>query len=198
MSRSTARIWPIAVGGAVAGALNATLCFLAWPVEVLAFEWHIIPAGSLHGCVLAVIPACAFIFVRRRHVYVQLICALPVGWISSSLSWSAIAFSLEYERSGTLSLSGDFPSPLTGWIEVFGAVSFLYYLTLFLLRSWPHRLIVAVVSSSISGVLGSLWFWIAVEPWYYAALHGVIWGALVGVGSSCAFPRPSATNTNVS
>jgi hypothetical protein len=33
-------------------------------------------------------------------------------------------------------------------------------------------------------MLGSLWWWIEFQPWYFAAIHGSVWGLLVGWATS--------------
>jgi hypothetical protein len=46
-------IW-IGITGGIGGAVNALLCYLSFPVPVkaLGFQWHLIPAGMLHGSIL--------------------------------------------------------------------------------------------------------------------------------------------------
>jgi hypothetical protein len=39
---------------------------------------------------------------------------------------------------------------------------------------------VAIGCGLASGILGSLWWWISWKRWWFALLHGAIWGACVG------------------
>ena len=40
-----------------------------------------------------------------------------------------------------------------------------------------------VMYAAAAGFLGSVWWWTEVGPWYFSAIHGAIWGALVGVAA---------------
>jgi hypothetical protein len=54
-----AKIARVALLAAAAGATNAWLCFAGIPVPVEddpAIKWHVIPAGALHGGILALWP----------------------------------------------------------------------------------------------------------------------------------------------
>lgn len=65
----------------------------------------------------------------------------------------------------------------------FGLVGVVYFLLLGACR-WlsAKSLSVHALMGSLSGTLGSLYWWIAWGPWYFSVLHGTIWGSLVGFG----------------
>jgi hypothetical protein len=73
----------------------------------------------------------------------------------------------------------------------FGGVSVIYFTLLSVLghrRGW----LLQTVCGVSAGVLGSAWFWSEFEPWYFATIHGTIWGLLVGAGVQRAsyFTKP--------
>src|SRR5260370_7243034 len=51
----TSGLLGIALLGAVGGAINASLCYAEFPVAAGGehFKWHVIPAGAMHGPMLA-------------------------------------------------------------------------------------------------------------------------------------------------
>ena len=51
-------------------------------------------------------------------------------------------------------------------------------------RRLPADVLEIMAAATSAGVLGSLWFWIEYESWYFSLIHGVIWGCAVGLGLS--------------
>jgi hypothetical protein len=174
--------------GAVAGAINAWLCYARVPAAVGEnpdFAWHLIPAGAVHGAVLAV---CAFGLAARlskRSLGVRLAAALPLAWIAGFASWIPLnrsAFDQPWLRSLTWPFHSAWNDTLVAPLTSFGLVALVYYLALVLLRGKPRSLATHMLCASAAGALGSLWWWILFEPWYFSLLHGAIWGACVGAG----------------
>lgn len=182
--------------GAIGGGANAWLCYAQIPVAVgtssadisngAAFKWHVVPAGAFHGAALALIPALAVFLLRGRTLAANLVAAPLVGWLSGYLSWIPLgrsAFDWSWGKAVTYSFHESAVQALWIPLPYFGLVGLLYFLALQVtFRKHPGRsLVVALVVAS--GVLGSLWWWIAWKPWYFAVLHGTIWGVAVGWGS---------------
>ena len=202
------KIFIPALLGGIGGALNAFLCYAKIPVKVdNDFEWHIILAGGCHGALLVLIPVSLAIFCSSRKAWVRW-AVLPVsGNLTGWLSFIPLCYSLNYVYGNRPSL---LPSLVeAGVIEniklknfwwpfaesesvidalwlpfvYFGFVGLYYVFGLAVLqlldsRSLRRHLLFAVVS----GILGSLWWWLLFKPWYLSLLHGMIWGVLTGFG----------------
>lgn len=187
----------LAVGslGMCAGATNAWLCLVRLPVPVnddLHFNWLIVPGGAIHGAVLAMIPLGAALAVGRWSSAIRTLLAAPVvGWVAGYVSWIPL-HRWAFEQSWRHSLL--WPSgPAAAWTPFvyFGLVSAFLFV---LLSSFgaAGRTRRQVAFGVIAGILGALWFWGAFKPWYFAVIHGVVWGVAVGMGLPSQAPlRPS-------
>ena len=177
--------------GGVGGATNAWLCYANLPVPAGygSFEWHIIPAGAMHGASLAMIAVGATRLLWDRSVLIRWLGLPVVGWVSGWLSYIPIGLSVGTERHWFNVLFWPFVNhpqvgeSLLGLWEYFGFVGAVYYALLNLWRRLTERrLPLHLVMGSLSGCLGSLWCWVSFKPWYFSFLHGAIWGSLVGFG----------------
>jgi hypothetical protein len=65
----------------------------------------------------------------------------------------------------------------------FGLVVIIYSLTPFVTARGHGSLLAEAARWSLSGVLGSLWFWMFWDRWQFSVLHGSIWGCSVGLGA---------------
>jgi hypothetical protein len=172
------------------GAVNASLVLAGIPVSLenkyLVFEWHLIPAGFLHGAILAL---CAWLGTRissKNKIMQWAVCA-AVGYLAGWLS--GIPLTLSISDTPRLSMLW-WPLDQTHTYEIFltpylhfGLVSSLYYFFLVILdfrskKTLPHFL----VAAAVSGALGSLYWWLSLGPWYNCLIHGAIWGAGAGFG----------------
>jgi hypothetical protein len=168
--------------------VNAWLCFVELPVAVdgnPVFHWHVIPAGAAHGAILAASTFGMAETVKNRGVVVRLALAAPLAWLAGYGSWVPLNRSV-FGESWPESVVWPFENvSLKTFYEpfsVFGLVALLYYLCLCFRRNrngLGTHLLIAVAS----GILGSLWWWIAVQPWVLSLVHGTIWGLLVGFGA---------------
>ena len=168
----------------------------------MAVHWHIIPAGVLHGMLLAVIGVGTASLLRKRPVFLRWLVLPLVGWVAGWLSWVPVQISLNLGSSnlevllnlGFIWAALVWPLSSTGpamerlllpWF-VFGLVSLLYCGVLALgPRSFSSRsLPLCILLGVLSGSLGCLLFWVALPgvPKYLSPLHGTIWGSLVGFG----------------
>ncbi len=192
------RLGIVGLLGALGGAINAWLCYAKLPAPVgtslVAFSWHVIPAGAVHGALLAMIPVAFAQGLRRRGWPLRWAAVPVIGWLCGWLPFIPINMSLDASsplRAGVPSLMQALFWPfrsepaeaLVGLWQFFGAVGMLYYagLNLFGVLAKPGvrpHLALAIAS----GVLGSFWWWKEMAPWYFSVLHGTIWGALVGYG----------------
>jgi len=186
--------------GGVGGAINAWLCYANLPVAFgdgkgpAGFSWHIIPLGCAHGALLALTAVGLALLFSKGNLLVR--CAgLPIsGWLSGWFSLIPIHLYLAVKEFGVSPrrLFAALIWPLNGsheaappWMPFlyFGFVGLAYYFLLNICRQLPaKKLLVHVVMGSASGSLGSLWWWSMWKPWYFSALHGTIWGSLVGFG----------------
>ena len=186
--------------GGLGGMINAALCYACLPVaaggtgstDFKNLSWLIIPAGAMHGAVLAAIPVrLAVLFFERRGVVRWL--GLPLaGWLSGGLSFAPIQLAIflpslrEVNATNVMKVLiyplATFLSPWASFVY-FGAVGFLYYFFLSVCR-WiaVKRLVAHVFMGCVSAWLGSHLVWRIFQPWYFSLIHGAIWGSLVGVG----------------
>jgi len=186
----------VAIAGGIGGLIDATLCYSKWPVPVedaaARFHWHVIPAGFVHGALLAVLAVAAADLGRRLTSPFRWAASLPVAWLAGYLSWipldvSAFDKSLASALVWPLVNADSRLAALWAPLLYFGSVSGLLYLWLSGARAVRPR-IAEVAGASVAGVLGSLWWWLLWKPWYLSVLHGVVWGSLVGLAVS----RPRA------
>jgi hypothetical protein len=184
----------VALGGALGGALNAWLCFAGIPVAVphSDFAWHLIPAGAFHGAVLAAAAHGFGVFLAPRSAGIRLIAALPLAWISGFIAWIPLSISA-FQEPWTKSLLWPFHVAWDGTLldplRYFGFVTLCYYLAFAWIVARKPQLAVHIACASLAGILGSLWWWISIEPWYFSVIHGVIWGTCVGTGAWTAARR---------
>ena len=170
--------------GGIGGAINASLCYLKIPTSVPnsegVFKWHLIPAGACHGALLALVTlAMASLLYERRPLAQWL--GLPIaGYLSGLASWLPLGVSLNFGWSPYREWSLK-----TLWwpYAYFGLVGVGYYFCLVLLKRLTDvRLFLHIGIGILSGILGSLWWWIGWKPWYFSAIQGSIWGTCVGFG----------------
>lgn len=168
--------------GGLGGAINAWMCYANLPPwgAGLRFEWHVIPAGWAHGALLAVLSIGPATLLRARHLPIRLLWIPIGGWLSGWISWIPLSFSTGYLSFDMLN-----PSWETWWwpYYAFGLVGVLYYFFLTICRQLDSKkLLRHVLMGTISGAMGTLWWWISAQPWYFSLIHGTIWGTLVGFG----------------
>jgi hypothetical protein len=179
----------LALCGALGGGLNAWLCYARLPVAVndnTTFAWHVVPAGAVHGGVLALAAFAAGMFLCTRRLWIRLVAAVPLAWVAGFVAWIPLnrsAVEEPWPKSFSWALHDGWGPALLGPLQYFGFVALLYYLAVTFRLARERRLAVHVTGAAAAGILGSLWWWIAIGPWYFSALHGAIWGTLVGVGA---------------
>jgi hypothetical protein len=182
----------VALCGALGGGVNAWLCYARLPVAVSDnpdFAWHLIPAGAVHGGVLAFAAFGAGMLLCTRRLRTRLAVAPPLAWVAGFVAWIPLnrsAFQQPWPESFSWALREGWGPALLGPLQYFGFVALLYYLAVALFLARERRLAVHVSVAAVAGVAGSLWWWITIGPWYFSALHGAIWGTLVGVGAWAA------------
>jgi hypothetical protein len=182
--------------GALAGAVNAWLCYSRLPVpveEYTDFAWHLVPAGAAHGATLALCASLGWNWTRHFAWPKRIAAAVAMGWTAGFLSWQPLRMSID-NRLGWAAWPfdegwlGAFTSPLS----TFGLVVCVYCL---MPAGWTRGVRVGVQSvllASAAGALGSLWWWIGYGPWYFSLLHGTIWGSAVGLASWTSAVRREA------
>ena len=173
---------------AVGGAANAWLCYARLPVPVNddpTFAWHVVPAGAVHGAILATVAHRVGVALRPRSLHMRAAVAMPLGWVAGVLSWIPLnvsVFGASWRDSVTWPLEDGWQGALLTPFQYFGLVALLYYTGVSLGLTRARRLITQITVGSIAGMLGSLWWWVGAKPWYFAIVHGAIWGTLVGIG----------------
>jgi hypothetical protein len=175
--------------GAAGGAINAWLCYAQWPepIKDATFRWHVVPAGAIHGAVLALCSVAAAMVLSRNHLGARLLAAPVIGWVSGYASWIPLNLSTFDEPLGQ-SLAWPFRQEwqraAVGPFWYFGLVAAVHYLCLVSTSpAMRRRLSVQVTCAAAAGTLGSLWWWFAWERWYFSAIHGAIWGVCVGAAA---------------
>ena len=177
-----------ALFGGLGGAINAWLCYAGMPERAMEFSWWIIPAGACHGALLAALT----VYAGARcagggRVLTWVVGAALAGWIAGWLSFIPVQLYIgdEFTWSAIIkSIAWPFPRHAEALYMPycdFGLVTLLWIAFTARLGKYPgrSRLLLAGIGS---GMLGSLWWWIAWEKWYFSLIHGAIWGALVGYG----------------
>ena len=180
----------VAVLGAAGGGINAWLCLARIPVPVHDdpdFNWLVVPGGAVHGAIMAIVPLTAALTLSGWRVGYQVLVAPVVGWIAGYVSWILLHHWV-FDKGWSASLV--WPLQIDGWLGVawapfpyFGAVSAIAYVSLTAGGLGRSRARTAALMT-FAGVLGSFWWWLEFGPWYFAAIHGTIWGVLVGWGIS--------------
>jgi hypothetical protein len=129
-----------------------------------------------------------FMASKWRPIY-RLLLVIPIGWVAGYLSWIPLDRWALDEPWGRSLL---WPFQEEPWFGVtwtpfayFGMVAALFFLCLCIWGRKPSR-VTQVACASGAGVFGSLWFWFEFQPWYFAAIHGTLWGLLVGWGGFLA------------
>ena len=170
--------------GGVGGAINAWLCYAKFPVPIgedPALSWHAIPAGGVHGSLLALVCVGLPVLLENERLLIRLIGVPLVGWCAGFISWIPLNASLGFGWSHYVERGWD----ILWWpFPYFGLVGVVYALLVLLAEEFiaNHRRIAYPIICSVSGVLGSLLWWMGWKPWWFAVLHGAIWGLLVGFG----------------
>jgi hypothetical protein len=179
----------LALCGAIGGAVNAWLCYARLPVSVggdPTFAWHVVPAGAVHGAALAALAFWMGTRYSNSTVLGRLAWALPVAWVAGFGSWIPLNRSA-FDEPWLKSLTWPFHEGLAHGALFpfvhFGLVGLLYYLWLAFGGAKRRSALTHVLAAMGAGALGSLWWWISWEPWYFSVLHGAIWGAWVGMGA---------------
>lgn len=195
--RSTRAGWLVAAGGAAGGAINALLCLLGIPVQIsdgsiLDLQWHIVPAGAVHGAILA---AAAYYGARwwaPRNILLRLGGAIGVGWVGGYLSWNSLRLSLGHGFLTPREVFSDgIVQAILGPLDFFGAVTALLYLVLVVRRPSTRSFWASATVAVTAGVLGSLhvWFDYSHAVWYLSLIHGTIWGLAVAAALSVGTDR---------
>ena len=200
----------IAVFGALGGAINAWLCYAQLPVPIMSeggmlsgpspldFTWTTIPGGAGHGAILALLAVMLATRLARHPLPIRIAASAAAGWVAGWLSWIVLSFGMqiaEWPETLVWPFRQEWWGP---WLQ-FGLVTAIYTAALSLRSGWPGaRLVPHLLCGIVSGVAGSLWWWIMSKPWYFSIIHGTIWGALVGYAAwtceknSHASPTPSS------
>ena len=185
--------------GGLGGALNAWWCYAGFPVSTEDFNAWIIPAGALHGALLALATVFLTALFLSGHRLVQILGIVAVGWLSGWLSYIPLELYIKMQPISfeSNSLWGHIVESVCWLFKgnrgdfyympylCFGLVAVVYYLALGFIRLrniQATSLAFFVAVGCLSGTLGSLWWWILWKPWYFSLLHGVVWGSLVGFG----------------
>jgi hypothetical protein len=165
--------------------------------EDLRFSWHILPAGIVHGGLLALITIGSALVLWKRSLRARWAGIPLVGWIAGWLSSIPIQLyigstslgvgdpGLTWQKAWRVIWPFEF-SLQSVWMPFceFGLVAVVYHIGLLLYRRRsPMGLAAHLLLATLSGILGSLWWWAGWEPWYFSLLHGPIWGSLVGFGA---------------
>lgn len=176
----------VALLGALGGAINAWL-WLPHNQQnpIMHFPWTMVPAGALHGAILALIPGLAALAIPTRQPVSRFLLAPPLGWVAGYLSWIPLDWCASDTPWSDVLLWPFRTSPAlaTAYAPflLFGLVSVIYFLCLSFGGLQKGR-VLHMACGACAGVGGSLWFWMDWGHEYNALIHGTIWGVLVGWG----------------
>jgi hypothetical protein len=180
---------PLRVGlaGALGGATNAWLCHAQIPVFVgVHFKWYVVPAGAIHGAVLAFGAFGVALFLLKQTPLVRIAAAPVVAWTTGYLAWIPLnspAFNEPWLKSLRWPFQETWMTAVFAPFLNFGLVALLYYLFVSFLLARTSSFGRHLLCATAAGVLGSLWWWIYWDYWYLSLLHGVVWGACVGTAA---------------
>ena len=174
----------VSLAGAAAGGLNAWLCYAGLPRPVTVhprFMWHIVPAGVLHGAILAAAACLGALWCRGARWPQRLSKAVAVGWLAGYVSWQPLRISID----ATLAWSAWPFNESWEWLLASPLAHFGFVATIYCLAPSSDRMPGArqLGLTLAAGILGSLWYWTAYEQWYLSPLHGAIWGTAVGLSA---------------
>ncbi len=179
--RLVSLLWRTGLLGGFAGALNAAHCWATLPD--CKFSWHIVPAGAVHGALLALIAALFSALFYERTLAARLAVLPLMGWLAGCVSFGPLNLSLgwHWDMYAFWKKPGEAYWPF----QAFGLVAtaaFLGWAVFKLLRA--RRLLAQLLATIFAGMAGSLWWWLSMEShhWYYSLLHGTVWGSAVGLG----------------
>ncbi|HET7697996.1 MAG TPA: hypothetical protein VFK57_19940 [Vicinamibacterales bacterium] len=174
----------VSAAGAIAGGFNAWLCYAQLPRPVTAcpvFTWEVVPAGALHGGVLAFAGIAGALWAQGAGWPRRVLTAMAAGWLGGYVSWHPLRVTIDSAIG-----SSRWPFDQSwDWMALAPLAHFGLVAAVFCL-AWPsgrpsraHRFAAALAA----GIVGSLWWWISYEQWYLSPLHGAIWGAAVAVAA---------------
>ena len=192
--------------GLLGGAVNAALCYLRWPVPIiipgggfflgssaphpLEFSRTIIPAGAMHGALLAGLAVALAWLLPSRPFALRCAGAVVIGWLVGWMAYVPLDLGIMNEwswKANGMAIRAPWNGSGMEWLmfplRSFGLVASCVVLALDLARRspgtprWEY-----LAAGSLSGSLGSLWWWSQIGMWHFSLLHGAIWGALVGYG----------------
>ena len=177
---------PIFFAG-LGGAINALLCYWNIPPfpDPYEFQWHIIPAGAVHGMILMAAVLLAANFLYSKTLALRFLAVPVVGFVAGVFAYAAIHLSVLELKNWEVVWSPVLDFEKSWWepYSRFGLVSAAYYFFLCVFkRLKDDRLKAHLLIAVGSGIGGSLWWWIAYKPWYDSVIHGMIWGLLAGFG----------------
>jgi hypothetical protein len=182
----------VGLAGGLGGAINAALCYFQLPVPIVVddsvaeFSWHIIPAGAVHGATLAALTFGGAILVTGLGKLRRCGAAVIVGWVAGY--FSAIPLQVSAFDNSLMKViawpfgSGSLFSAVWSPFAWFGGIALLLSSWL-LFRPRKTRALEDTLVISLAAILGSLWWWIEWQRWYFSPLHGAIWGTLVSLGA---------------
>lgn len=197
------RLALIGLFGIIGGAASTWFWYAKLPIPGYGDHvgWSVVPAGAIHGGLLAVfsVGVAATLWESRRLIRWL---GLPLAGFLSS--WFSVIPLQIYNTGPSLGeiawafvwpiqvLFGGlvFGMPLSGLVIPFVwfgfAGSFYYFLLNICRQLTSDRLVIHLLMGSLTGWVSSLcWFaWAEMEfsPWHVHVLHGAIWGSLVGFG----------------
>lgn len=204
-------VWRPTLLGAAGGTINGLLLWLKLPVGIpmgfpvgsdsVDFAPAVIPCGTFHGAALA-----AFAIIAAnlclRHPRLCLPIWLAAGYLAGWISWAPWHFSeygdllkaLTWPFSDSHPAGGHPAGALIAPYWVFGLVALILAACMSVLPSFMRRSLWTTLGMTVpSGILGSLWYWATadVDPsrWFFAPIHGSIWGLLIGLGFAWGSPR---------
>lgn len=200
----------VSLFGGLGGGLNAWWCYARFPAgsSVDSFTPWIVPAGFAHGALLALASVLLADFFLGKPLPAQIAGLAFAGWLAGWLSFIPIQLYIDVGSSESpmpflasaaaprypafsdvvKALRWPFSSGFRDALYVpyiyFGLVAVVYCFlsALFRRNAKPLSLAACMGMCSLSGILGSLWWWIQWDPWYFSLLHGAVWGSLVGYG----------------
>ncbi len=192
------------VFAACASGILSWWCFAGFPVTIgedSFFDWDIIPMGAIHGAILAFLAIGASTLLYKKNMILCILFTPFIGYIAGHYSLPPLMWGIDpsgsfpWENYWMIFFNYDESIDLSIPYMYFGLVSSIYYLFMCVFKQlYNNKLLHQVLIGIASGVLGSLWFWIANEYWYISPLHGIVWGAFVGYGIWISNGRRSSTD----
>ena len=189
----------IGLFGGIGGFINMSLSYFKFtPTSLLGiypseeYDLWLLLGGFIHGFTLAFVAIFFSALFFNKSSWARIFVWPFVGWFSGWVSMIPVFMDhIDGSFSQKLLVAAQFPWGLskTPWDFIlgpfwtFGGVAFLLFGGLsFFWAFRSEKIFPLLLTTALSGILGSIFIFSWQLDWYISLIHGTIWGLLVGFG----------------